>query len=124
MISCTAAGAGPSLPRSIAGSTAVAPGLVIYESGYLPVRRAHADALIALQRLALGLQRRCDDDLRAVELGEILVAARRHRGAQTPEQVERTVVLARRTDQDLLERPVLRRRHARAARKRGMEGRH
>ena len=65
-----------------------------------------------------------DHQLRAVELGDVLVAARRHRGAQAAHQVERAVVLARGTADDLLERAVLRRLDAGAARERRVEGRH
>ena len=79
--------------------------------------RAHAHALRALQLLALGLQRRGDHQLGPVELGDVLVAARRHRGAQAAHEVERAVVLAGGPDEDLLERAVLRpsRRARRAA---------
>ena len=41
-----------------------------------------ADLLVALEVLALGLQRGCDHQLGAVELRDVLVAARRHRRAQ------------------------------------------
>ena len=85
---------------------------------------AHADRLVALERLALGLQRRGDHQLGPVELGDVLVAAGRHRGPQAAHQVERAVVLAGRARDDLLERAVLRRRHARAARERRVERRH
>src|SRR5271154_4946583 len=113
---CSASGAQPSPYRLCGGGVAVrcstsgtvAAGLVIYESGYLPVGRAHANALVALQRLALGLQRRRDHHLRAVELREVLVAAGRHRRTQPAEQVERPIVLVRRPDENLFERPVLR----------------
>ena len=71
--------------------------------------RAHADRLVALELLALGLQRRRDHQLGPVELGDVLVAAGGHRGAQAAHQVERAVVLARGADDDLLERAVLRR---------------
>src|SRR3954471_10861519 len=56
--------------------------------------RRHADRLLALQLLALGLQRRRDHQLGPVELGDVLVAAGRHRGLQRAHQVERAVVLA------------------------------
>src|ERR1700751_4510498 len=85
--------------RSATGAVA-ATRSVIDERGCLPVRGAHPDALVALERLALGLERGRDHDLRAVELGEVLVAARRHRRAQAAEQVERAVVLARGPDED------------------------
>ena len=85
---------------------------------------AHADRLVALERLALGLQRRGDHQLGPVELRDVLVAAGRHRGPQAAHQVERAVVLAGRARDDLLERAVLRRRHPRAARERRVERRH
>src|ERR1019366_7647036 len=86
--------------------------------------RAHPDALLALELLAFGLERRRDRQLGAVELGDVAVAAGRHRGPQRAHQVESAVVLTRGPLDDLLERPVLGRGHAGAARKRGMEGRH
>ena len=79
---------------------------------------AHADRLVALELLALGLERRRDHHLGAVERGDVLVAAGGHRGAQAAHQVERAVVLVRGAEQDLLERAVLRRLDARAARQR------
>src|SRR3954469_23553205 len=57
--------------------------------------RAHADRLVALELLALGLERRRDHDLRAVEGRDVLVAARGHGRAQAAHQVERAVVLVR-----------------------------
>ncbi len=90
-----------------------------------PVRRMrrgrggpHADLLVALELLALGLERRRDHHLGLVEGGDVLVAAGGHRGAQAAHQVEGAVVLVRRAEQDLLERAVLRGLHARAARQR------
>src|SRR3954449_7694523 len=86
--------------------------------------RAHPDLLRALQLLALGLQRRRDHQLRAVELRDVAVAARRHRRPQAAHEVERAVVLVGRTGEDLLQRAVLHGLHTRAARERGVEGRH
>src|SRR3954469_134626 len=86
--------------------------------------RAHADLLRLLELLALGLQRRRDHDLRAVERGDVLVAAGGHRRAQAAHQVEGAVVLVRGAEQDLLERAVLGGLHARATRERGVEGGH
>ena len=63
------------------------------DDGGLAVR-AHADRLLALELLALGLQRRRDHHLGAVERGDVLVAAGRHRGPQRAHQVEGAVVLA------------------------------
>src|SRR5438270_5656582 len=97
---------------------------IIDEGGYLPVRRAHAHTLLALQGLALRLQGGRHHHLGAVELGEILVTAGGHRGAQAAEQVEGPVVLPRRTDEDLLEGAVLGGRHARPAREARVERRH
>src|SRR5947208_16640264 len=48
----------------------------------------HADALGALQRLALGLQRGRDHDLGLLEFLDRLVAGRRHRRSQRAEEVE------------------------------------
>src|SRR5215207_11554896 len=73
---------------------------------------AHADRLVALERLALRLECRGDHQLGPVELGDVLVAAGRHRGPQAAHQVERAVVLAGGTGDDLLERAVLGGRHA------------
>src|SRR3954447_22674573 len=58
--------------------------------------RRHPDLLLALELLALRLQRRCHQQLGPVELRDVLVAARRHRGLQRAHQVECAVVLARR----------------------------
>ena len=85
---------------------------------------AHADRLVALQLLALALERRRDHHLRAVEGGDVLVAAGGHRGAQAAHQVERAVVLVGGAEQDLLERAVLGGLDARAARERRVEGGH
>src|SRR4030095_5386622 len=63
----------------------------------------HPDALAALERLALGLQRRRHHDLGLLELLECLVAGGGHRRAQRTEQIERAVVLVRGADEDLLE---------------------
>jgi len=85
---------------------------------------AHADRLVALELLALRLQRRGDHHLGAVEGRDVLVAAGRHRGPQAAHQVEGAVVLVGGAEQDLLERAVLGRLDAGAARQVGMEGRH
>src|ERR687888_1208143 len=86
--------------------------------------RRHADLLLALELLALRLQRRGDHQLGPVELRDVLIAAGGHRGPQRAHQVERAVVLARRPGDDLLERAVLRRADAGAARQGRVEGRH
>ena len=85
---------------------------------------AHADRLVALELLALGLERRRDHHLGAVERRDVLVAAGGHRRAQAAHQVERAVVLVGGAEQDLLERAVLGGLHARAARQRRVEGGH
>ena len=85
---------------------------------------AHADRLVALELLALGLQRRGHHDLGAVEGRDVLVAAGGHRGAQAAHEVERAVVLVGGAEQDLLQRAVLGGLHARAARQLGVEGGH
>src|SRR5213593_2924101 len=85
---------------------------------------AHAHRLLALQLLALGLDRRGDHHLGALEIADVLVPTGGHRGAERAHQVEGAVVLLRGPEEDLLERPVLKRGHAGAARERGMEGRH
>src|SRR5579884_3808113 len=61
--------------------------------GGSPAACSHPHALLALQVLALGLQRRGDHQLSAVELGDVAVAAGRHRGLQPAHEVERAVVL-------------------------------
>ena len=63
-------------------------------------------------------------DLGLLELLEGLVAARRHRRAQRAEEVEASVVLVRRSEQDLLQGAAHLRAHARAARQGRVEGRH
>src|SRR3954468_6239632 len=106
------------------------PAAVFLHRGGRPRRRggrlagAHADRLSRLELLALRLERRRDHDLGAVERGDVLVAAGGHRRAQRAHQVERAVVLVRGAEQDLLERAVLRRLHARAARQRRVERGH
>src|SRR5581483_3799087 len=85
---------------------------------------AHADALLALKVLALGLERGGNRQLGPVELRDVPVPAGGHRGPQGTNQVEGAVVLAGRALDDLLERPVLRRRDTGPARKRGVEGGH
>src|SRR5437763_7818335 len=72
---------------------------------------AHAHTLLALQVLALGLERRRHRQLGPVELGDVPIAAGGHRGAQRAHQVERPVVLPGRASDDLLERPVEGGRH-------------
>src|SRR6185437_4799880 len=67
---------------------------------------AHAHALLALKLLALGLERGRDQQLGAVELGNVAVSARRHRRTQRAHQVEGAVVLAGRTPDDFLNRSV------------------
>src|ERR687898_1380587 len=118
-------GRSPPADRAVAGPAAAS---VIRDP---PPRRhrgpavgAHAHGLLALELLALRLQRRRHHHLGAVEGGNVLVAAGRHRGAQSPHEVERAVVLPGWPHQDLLQGPVLGRRDAGAARQRRMERRH
>src|ERR1700710_2187284 len=61
----------------------------------------HAHTLLALEVLALRLQRRRNHQLSTVELGDVAVATRRHRGPQAAHQIEGAVVLASRTLDDL-----------------------
>ena len=88
------------------------------------VALAHADALRLLQRLALGLQRRCDHHFGLLELLHRLVAASGHRGAQGAEEVHPSVVLVRGADEDLLQRAAGGCLHSCAPRQRRMERRH
>src|SRR5881394_931253 len=60
--------------------------------------RPHADVLVALQLLALGLQRGGHHDLSLLELLHRFVSAGGHRRPQRAEQVEAAVVLVRRPD--------------------------
>src|SRR4051794_4262579 len=86
-----------------------------------PAVRTHADRLLALELLALGLERRGDHDLGALEVADVLIPAGRHRGPQGPHQVEGAIVVLRRAEEDLLERAVLVGRDPGAARQRGVE---
>src|SRR5581483_3333072 len=114
-----------SLPDSPLGRvTAPAASLVADTDRRRRPAGAHPDPLVALELLALRLERGSDRELGAVELGDVPVAARRHRCAQRAHQVEGAVVLTRRPLDDLLERAVLGRRDPRPARQRGMKGRH
>src|SRR5262245_11686362 len=85
---------------------------------------AHADRLLALELLALGLKRGRDHHLGALEVADVLVAAGGHGGPQGADQVEGPVVLVRRAKQDLLQGAVLLDGNPRAARQRRVEGRH
>src|SRR3954469_23650995 len=58
-----------------------------------PAVGPHTDRLLALELLALGLERRRDHHLSALEVADVLVAAGRHRGPKSPDEVERAVVL-------------------------------
>src|SRR5262245_33793286 len=85
---------------------------------------AHADALAALEALALGLQRGGHHDLGLLVLLDRLVAGGRHRRAQGAEEVEGAVVLVGGADEDLVERAALPGVHAGATRQVGVERRH
>src|SRR3954447_15015172 len=52
-----------------------------------PARSSHPDPLRLLQRLALRLDRRRQHDLRALEVMDVLVPARRHRRTKRAHQV-------------------------------------
>src|SRR3954451_5785938 len=67
----------------------------------------HADALAALEALALGLQGGGHHDLGLLELLDRLVAGGGHRRAQRTEEVEGAVVPVGRADKDLVERAPL-----------------
>src|SRR5438874_6595834 len=85
---------------------------------------AHADALGALEGLALGLQRRCHHHLGLLELLQRLVTGGGHRGAKRTEEVEGAVVLVRRAHEDLGQRRPVARLHPCATRERRVEGGH
>src|SRR3954471_20852914 len=89
-----------------AGSDEPGPRVSICDKGDRSAAGAHADRLVALEVLALRLQRGGDHQLGPVELRDVLVAAGRHRRAQTAHEVERAVVLPRRAAHDLLQRAV------------------
>src|SRR5436190_11139291 len=89
-----------------------------------PAVGPHPDGLLPLELLALGLEGGRDHHLGALEVADVLVAARGHRRPQRPHQVERAVVLVGGAEEDLLEGPVLHGRHASAPWKRRVEGRH
>ena len=77
-----AAGTRPDLePGTRGGAPVTAPpaGLLEGTDGGRDARCPHPDALLALEMLAFGLQRRRDHQLRAVELGDVPVSARGHR---------------------------------------------
>src|SRR5919106_4168761 len=138
--SCAVSGAGTSTVSSATGSlpgraraavsvAGTAASRSVIADGYPRGDRgaavgAHADLLLALKLLALGLKRGGDHHLGALEVADVLVAAGRHRRPQGPHQVEGAVVLMRGAHQDLLHGPVLRRRHPGPPWQRGMEGRH
>src|SRR2546423_5337897 len=84
----------------------------------------HADALAALEALALGLQGGGHHDLGLLELLDRLVAGGGHGRAQGAEEVESAVVLVGRADEDLLERAPLTGMHARPAGQGGAVRRH
>src|SRR5438477_10473235 len=52
---------------------------------------SHAHGLLALELLALGLERGRDHHLGPLEVADVLVAARRHGGAERTHQVEGAV---------------------------------
>src|SRR4051812_44288392 len=72
---------GPRETRSSPAAVATA-SVSVRDKRHRSAARGHPDRLLALQLLALGLQRRRDHQLCPVELGDVLVAAGRHRGLQ------------------------------------------
>src|SRR5215210_3365983 len=84
----------------------------------------HSDALGALLGLALGRERGRVHDLGLLELFDVLVARRRHARPQGAHEVERPVVLPRRSHEYLFRRTGGPRTDARAAREGGVEGGH
>src|SRR5215510_6748396 len=68
-----------------------------------PLPRA-PQLLCLLEDLALGLDRRRDDDLGLLQLADAEGAHRAHAGADRTHQVQRAVLGEGRTEQDLLER--------------------
>src|SRR3954466_791065 len=119
---CSAATADP-CPRETRSSPAGAC-VSVCDKRHRSAARRHPDLLLTLELLALGLQRRRDQQLGAVELRDVLVSAGRHRGPQRAHEVERPVVLAGGPADDLLQRAVLGGAHPGAARKRRMERGH
>src|SRR4029453_15459945 len=85
---------------------------------------AHAHALLRLVGLALRLDRRRDHELGLLELLDRCVPRGGHRRSERAEQVERAVVLVRRSHEDLLQARDLLGLHSRPARKGRMEGGH
>src|SRR4051812_182473 len=125
----TTSGSGAEEASTALGSGRVAAETSVIRGGYrLGNSRAsvgaHADSLLALELLALGLEGRRDHHLGALEVADVLVAAGGHGGPQGAHQVEGAVVFVSRAEEDLLERAVLLGRDARAARQRWMKRRH
>src|SRR4051794_26990921 len=83
----------PDERRSSYTAAIVGHGVRARRSGHGGAGCAHADRLVALELLALRLERRRDHDLGAVKRGDVLVPARGHRCAQRSHEVERAVVL-------------------------------
>src|ERR1700744_4449377 len=92
----------------------------VTESGSM----AHADALRALEELALGLQGGGDHDLGLLELLDRLVPTGGHGGAEGAEEVHAAIVLMRRAEQDFAQAAAHRGAHPGAAGQRGVEGGH
>src|SRR6478752_7229772 len=118
----------PVTPLAAVGVAGTAAGSVIaygYPGGHRgPPVGAHAHGLLALELLALGLERRRDHHLGALEVADVLVSAGRHRGLERTDEVEGAVVLLGGAEHDLLERAVLDGGDPRAARQRRVEGGH
>src|SRR6478672_207996 len=86
----------PVTPLAAVGVAGTAAGSVIaygYPGGHRgPPVGAHAHGLLALELLALGLERRRDHHLGALEVADVLVSAGRHRGLERTDEVEGAVV--------------------------------
>src|ERR671931_1377534 len=76
-------------PRSTASASTgwSATRVSICDKRHRSAPRGHPDLLLALELLALGLQRRCDHQLGPVELRDVLVAAGGHRGLQGAHEI-------------------------------------
>src|SRR3972149_829244 len=85
---------------------------------------AHPHALVPLVGLALGLDRGGHHQLGLLELLDRRVAGRGHRGGERAEEIERAIVLVRRSHEYLLEGGDLLGPNASSARERRMERGH
>src|SRR5947207_7711549 len=95
----------------------------IWFRGAFPLPRA-PQLLRLLEDLALGLDRRRDDELGLLQLADALRAHRAHAGPDRPHQVERAVLGEGRPEQDLVEGAGHAHPDAGAARQVGVRGGH